>query len=96
MKVQISGKARADLTRAYNYLVARNPAAAEALLAAINSKFVQLSNFPFIGRTRSELAPDLRSAVVDTVLVLYTVSTDRIVVLRVIDGRMDVHQEFHR
>lgn len=96
MKVQISGKARADLARVYNYLVERNFAAAEALLAASNSKFVQPSNFPFIGRDRSELAPDLRSAVVDTVLVLYTVSSDRIIVLRVIDGRMDVHYEFHR
>jgi toxin ParE1/3/4 len=96
MKIAISGKARADLARAYTYLVSRNPAAADILLAEINSKLVQLSRFPFLGRERSELAPDLRSAIVRNVVIFYTVADDQIIIMRAIDGRMDVHEEFHR
>jgi toxin ParE1/3/4 len=95
MKIQISGKARTDLARIYEYLAARNPSAADRLLADIDAKLIQLSRFPFIGRERSELVPNLRSALVRTVLIFYALSNDRIVVMRVIDGRMDIDEEFH-
>ncbi|MGH9585063.1 MAG: type II toxin-antitoxin system RelE/ParE family toxin [Bryobacteraceae bacterium] len=96
MKIEISGKARADLTRMYDYLAARNPSAAERLLTDIDRKLVQLSRFPFIGRDRSDMAANLRSAVVRTVLIFYACSEERVLIIRVIDGRMDVDAEFHQ
>jgi toxin ParE1/3/4 len=59
-------------------------------------RFKNLSRFPFIGRERSSLAPGLRSVLVGTHLIFYLVERDRIVIVRVIDGRMDIDEEFKR
>ncbi len=96
MKIEISGKARSDLTAIYRYLADRNRTAAENLVGDINQKLDQLSRFPSIGRERSELAPNLRSVLVRTVLLLYVIRDDRIEIVRVVDGRMDIHHELHR
>jgi toxin ParE1/3/4 len=74
----------------------RNPAAADTFIQAIDGKFEQLSRFPFIGRERSTVAAGIRSIVVRTHLIFYTIERERIIVIRVIDGRMDVDEEFQR
>ena len=96
MKIILADKARSDLFRIYSYIEQRSPAAAERILARIDKKFDQLTWFPFIGRERSSLAPSLRSVVVGTHLIFYTVQDDSIIVVRVIDGRMDIDEEFRR
>jgi len=96
MKIVISDKARDDLRRIYGYLAIRNPQAADLLMREIDDRFKNLSRFPFIGRERSSLAPGLRSVLVGTHLIFYLVEPDRIVVVRVIDGRMDIDEEFKR
>jgi toxin ParE1/3/4 len=55
-----------------------------------------LSKFAFIGRERSSLAPGLRCLVAGLHLIFYTVDAEHITVVRVIDGRMDVDEEFRR
>jgi toxin ParE1/3/4 len=65
-------------------------------LARLDQRIAALRRFPFIGRTRSKLAPGLRSIVVGTHLVFYTIEQARIIVVRVIDGRMDVDEQFRR
>ena len=96
MKVLLSDKASRDLLRIYSYIAERNPTAAEVLVQRIDEKFDQLSDLPFIGRERSSLAPGLRSVIVGTHLIFYTVSPDSITIVRVIDGRMDIDEEFRR
>lgn len=96
MKVRVSAKARADLLQIYRYLAERNPAVAESVLQDIDAKLRQLSHFPFMGRERPEFAPHLRSALVHTYLIFYTVTNDHLVVVRVVDGRMDVSKELQR
>ena len=96
MKVRISRKARIELLDIYAYLAERNPTSAESILQEINSRLRQLSRFPFMGRERSEFAANLRSALVRTYLIYYTVTDDEIVIMRVVDGRMDVDKEFQR
>jgi toxin ParE1/3/4 len=96
MKIFVSAKAKQDLLQIFSYLANRNQAAADATIEAIDRKFEQLSRFPFIGRKRASLADGLRSAVVRMHLIFYTVEHDRISVVRVIDGRMDVDEEFQR
>ncbi len=103
--VHARGLAELDLHRAHHegearrlllgLLEQRSPLAAETILARIDKKFDQLTWFPFIGRERSSLAPGLRSAVVGTHLIPYTIQNDNIIV-RVIDGRMDIDEEFRR
>jgi toxin ParE1/3/4 len=96
MKIFVSDKARQDLLRTFAYLAERNPTAAEALLQAIDRRFEQLGRFPFIGRERSSLGAGLRSVLVRTHLIFYTVEQDRIAIVRVIDGRMDVDEELQK
>jgi toxin ParE1/3/4 len=77
MKVFRSETANSDLLRIYAYLADRNPQAADAFIAQIDKRIEALTRFPFIGRLRSNLAPGLRSVVVGTHLVFYTVEPDR-------------------
>lgn len=96
MEVFLSDKAKSDLFHIHRYIEERNPKAADAFIRRINSNFENLLRFPFIGRERSSLAPGLRCLVVGLHLVFYTVERGQITVVRVIDGRMDVDEEFHR
>jgi len=96
MKIFRSDRAQKDLLRIYGYLADRNLRAADALVEEIDTKFENLYRFPFIGRERSSLAPGLRSVLVGTHLIFYLVERDRIVIVRVIDGRMDIDEEFRR
>jgi toxin ParE1/3/4 len=96
MKVRVSGKARSDLLEAYRYLSERNAAAAERLVADFDAKLRQIARFPLIGRVRSEFGPDLRSVLVRNHVVLYSVTEFEVIVVRVIDGRMDIDAELGR
>ena len=96
MKVFISDRADADLLQIFQYLAERNPAAAESLARDIDRKFENLIHFPFIGRERSILANGLRSIVANTHIIFYTVERDRIIIVRVLDGRRDIDAEFQR
>ncbi len=96
MKVLLSDKAGKNLLQIYSYIAERNPTAAEAFIRRIDEKFDQISYLPFIGRERSSLAPGLRSVVVGNHVIFYAVKPDSIIVVRVIDGRMDIDEEFRR
>ena len=96
MRVFISARARADVLRIYSYLVDRNPMAADRAVERIERKLEQLRHFPFIGPERPGLAAGIRAAVVGTHLIIYRVDPEAVIVLRIIDGRMDVDEEFRR
>jgi toxin ParE1/3/4 len=96
MEVVLSDKANFDLLRIYSYIEQRNRNAADAFIRRIDANFESLARFPFIGRERSNLAPGLRCLVVGLYLIFYTIESDQITVVRVIDGRMDVDEEFRR
>jgi plasmid stabilization system protein ParE len=78
MKIYVSEAARQDPLRIDHYFAERNPAAADAILKAIDSKFGQLARFPFIGRERTSLGEGLGSAVVGAHLIFYTVDREQI------------------
>jgi toxin ParE1/3/4 len=96
MRVILSDKAKLDLVRTYQYLETRSPLAADSFIRRISQNFDNLARFPFIGRERSSLAAGLRCLVVGLHLIFYTVGVDEITLVRVIDGRMDVEEEFQR
>jgi toxin ParE1/3/4 len=96
MRIILSDKAKADLFRIYRYTEERNPSAADRFIRRIDANFGNLARFPFIGRERSRLAPRLRCLVVGLYLIFYTVDAEQITVVRLIDGRMDVDEEFYR
>jgi toxin ParE1/3/4 len=96
MPVVLSERAEFDLFRIYRYIDERSHDAADAFLRRIDANFDNLARFPFIGRDRSSLARGLRCLVVGQHLIFYTIEPDQIVIVRIIDGRMDVEEEFKR
>jgi len=96
MKIVVSEQADADLLQIFQYLADRNSHAADAVAREIDRKFMNLSDFPFIGRERSSLARGLRSIVAGIHVIFYTVERNRIVIVRVLDGRRDIDAEFQR
>jgi toxin ParE1/3/4 len=96
MELVVSDKARSDLLRIYRYLEERSPNAANAFGRRIDTNFANLVRFPFIGRERSWLAPGIRCLVVGRHLIFYLVDSEQITIVRVIDARMDVDEEFYR
>jgi len=96
MDVVLSDKARSDLLATHRYFEQRSANAADAFIRRVNSNFENLARFPFLGRDRSSLVPGLRCLIVGLYLVFYTIGTERITIVRVIDARMDVDEEFYR
>jgi toxin ParE1/3/4 len=63
-------------------------------LAAIQKKFLQLKAFPGVGRSREDLAPGLRSCVVNDVVILYRSLEGLLLIVRVVQGRRDLKRLF--
>ena len=96
MRVVISDKAKADLLHIHHYIEERSPKSADAFIRRIDANFENLTRFPFIGRQRSSLYPGLRCVVAGLYLIFYIVGVNEITIIRVIDGRMNVAEEFQR
>lgn len=94
MRIIFSEEADSDLLQIHTYLAARNRAAAVALASLFNSKIESLAQFPFIGRDRSIFSRELRGIVADNYVIFYCVERDRILIVRVLDGRRDIDSEF--
>jgi toxin ParE1/3/4 len=92
LQVVVSFRARSDILDIYSYLAERSPTAADRL--RLSERFDELREFPFLGPDRSELRPSLRGILVEGYVAFYLVETDRIVIVRVLDGRRDIQQEF--
>ena len=96
MKVVFSEEADSDLFQILTYIAARNRVAAIDLANLFNTKIESLAHFPFIGRERSYFARGLRSAVVEIYVIFYRVERERILIVRMLDGRRDIEAEFER
>ncbi|WP_347882365.1 type II toxin-antitoxin system RelE/ParE family toxin [Bradyrhizobium sp. SSUT18] len=51
---------------------------------------------PLMGPDRSELRVSLRGLSIDGYIAFYLVELDRIVIVRVLDGRRDIEREFSK
>jgi toxin ParE1/3/4 len=65
---------------------------ADQCLDELQQKFLQLQQFPGVGRSREDLAPGLRSVVVRDIVILYRALEGLLVIVRVIHGRRDLKQ----
>src|SRR5829696_2076956 len=59
---------------------------------ALDQAFTTLSVNPLIGRSRDEIAPNLRSHSVQQHVIYYRVEAETVAVLRVLHGKMDAAQ----
>ena len=85
--------ARADLLGIWDYIAARNVAAADRVAAAISLATRRLARTPQIGQLRPDLAPDThRFLTVRPYLVVYRVTDDAIEILRGLRGARNVRR----
>lgn len=96
MRVDVSLRARTDILEIHAYLSERSAIAADRTLVRFSERFSELCDFPLLGPDRSELRTSLRGLVIDGYIAFYIVEVDRIVIVRVLDGRRDIAKEFSR
>jgi len=94
MKVSISDPAKLDLANIIAYLIGLNRRSADKLSALFEEKIASLALFPERGVRRPALSKNARVLMVETYLVIYRIELDHVLVLRVLDGRMDIETEF--
>ena len=66
------------------------------MLARFSQRFEELCEFPFLGPDRGELRASLRGLLIDGYVAFYLVEVDRVVIVRVLDGRMDIAREISK
>jgi toxin ParE1/3/4 len=93
LRVVISQRAQSDLLNIDSYLSEHSSTAADRMAARFSQRFDELSEFPLRGRDRSELRMSLRGLLVDGYVAFYIVEAERIVIVRVLDGRRDIERE---
>jgi toxin ParE1/3/4 len=84
--VQRTEQADEDLMDIWAYIAQDNPRAADRLSDEIESKFILLSEQPYLGPARPDIAPELRYFPVGNYLILYREIAEGIEVARVIHG----------
>jgi toxin ParE1/3/4 len=94
VRVVVSSRARSDILEVHAYLSERSLIAADRALIRFSERFNELCDFPLLGPDRSELRASLRGLIIDGYVAFYIVEVDRIVIVRVLDGRRDIAKEF--
>jgi toxin ParE1/3/4 len=94
MDVVVTIRARTEITAAIAYRAERSSVASRQLLDHFTRRFEELGAFPMIGRSRSDIRPDLRALLVENYIAFYYIGTEQIIVVRVLDGRMNIEHEF--
>lgn len=88
--VTISRDADADLDGILDYSIAAHGLAiAEAYLRTIHAALARLSEFPELGVVRTDLSAGIRSLPTGEHRVFYTITAERILVVRVLHKAMD-------
>lgn len=84
-----------DIEQIADYFADRSGLAqSEKFLEKLNAKFLQLTQFPNLGRERTEILPGIRSLAVETYLILYIPIGQDIEILRVVSGYQDLSALF--
>lgn len=94
MRIEYKSVAQRDLLETKNYIetVLKNSAAAQKLTASILRSVSRLASHPNMGAklsSRFDVETDIRFLVVAKQIVFYRVMEEKIVILRIIDGRRD-------
>lgn len=94
---RLSPEAEADLDAIWLYIApaASNIDIATLVIETITARFWLLAQFPYLGRSREDLRPGLRSFSADEYLVVYAIGADDVVfILHVLHGSRDILKLF--
>jgi toxin ParE1/3/4 len=90
----VSDEAREDMAEIWSYIAADSEDAANRLVATFHDRFEALADNPMMGRSRSELLPNLRSFPAGSYLIFYHPIEDGVEILHVIHGARDIRTLF--
>jgi toxin ParE1/3/4 len=79
-----------DLIDIWHWVAFESPSAADRLLDSISNRILQLADFPSLGRSRSDILPDMRSLTVGNHLILYRFAENTVTVVRIVHGARDL------
>lgn len=90
-RVIVSFKAKADIGEIVTRIGLDKPDAAMNWLDRLNELFEVIRDWPGAGPARDELRPGLRSLPHGNYLIFYRINDDGIDIVRVLDGRRNLH-----
>ena len=94
LPVKLTQAAVADLDDTWLYIAMDDRLAADRFLDLLQGKCSKLGEFPEMGRVRPELGEAIRSFPFRRYVILYTVTSDAIFVLRIVPGARDLPNLF--
>ena len=93
MPVRITRRAKGDIQSIFRLVRGYDRNAAIRFLHRLDEGFRTLSDHPNSGEERPELGPGVRRKVMGLTLIFYRAEGRQVVILRALDGRMDVETE---
>jgi len=92
MAHRLSAEAEAELDQIWWYTACQSGSAARArsVVARITDRFPLVAANPYMGRSRDDLRPGLRSFAAGEYLIFYRIEGSDVVVLRIVHGRRDI------
>lgn len=100
-KLRWKPRAQEDLLDIYCLIGLGNPAAAERIVAAIESSIEALTAYPRMGLSRPDIQPSMRIIVEAPYLILYRIEPDTergavktVEIVRIVDGRRNLKTLF--
>ncbi|MFA6567473.1 MAG: type II toxin-antitoxin system RelE/ParE family toxin [Victivallales bacterium] len=94
LKLIISRQAIEDLIDIWSYMALDNYDAANAFTDKLYASCKSLSKMPEMGRSRDELLPGLRSLTCKGHIIFYRTGNQKLEIIRVLNGCMDVDSIF--
>ena len=94
MRVAISPLAERDLEGIGDYIADDNPARAVSFVAELRDQCAAIAKAPQAYRLRPELGDGVRSRAHGNYVVFFTVTKDRLTIIRVLHGAMDIPSRF--
>jgi len=90
----VSPQADKDLIEIWQFISQESVEAADNLLDSFVEKFELIADHPQAGRTRSELARNLRSFPVGRYIIFYRLGRDVVEIVRVLHSARDIYAIF--
>ncbi len=94
MNFVLSPSAVRDLDQLSQYFMENSVAAGEELFQTLNQQFINLTQFPNLGKPYPQLHPTIRGLVVKKYIVFYRVTSQQLEIVRIVDGRRDLSSLF--
>ena len=93
MRVEISDRAKNELAEIIAFLEQRSPRAADLLSDTLEAAILRLGDFPEMGRPKPEFGAGVQILISERYIIAYVIETTAVLVLRVLDGRMDIEAQ---